>query len=85
MIHVYDKIHYVGIKKANNIYRKFRHISEVSDIHTTKYTFSWNKKNLQNTSEISNLLCRLFCFNLQGIFRAPHAVRKNIVYFVTPW
>ena len=83
-------------QKAFKIYRKFPiYIGSFRYIYSTKYTLSWNKKRLQNKSEISDLFCRVFCSNLQCIFvvrcykkgffpnGAPIVVWKNILYFVT--
>ena len=53
---LYEKIHFkLEQKMPINYIVNFQYISEVSDIYTTKYTLSWNKKRLQIKSEISNI------------------------------
>ena len=65
--YIYDKMHsYVGTKNADEKSRKVLiYFGSFRYLYTTKYTLSWNKKRLQNKSEISDLFCWLFCFNLQ--------------------
>ena len=50
---------------CNNAFLSLFTIKFVRYLYTTKYTLSWNKKRLQNKSEIPDLFCWLFCFNLQ--------------------
>ena len=57
---LYEKIQFkLEQKMPINYIVNFQYISDVSDIYTTKYTLSWNKKRLQIKSEISNI-CRKF-------------------------
>ena len=54
---MYDKIHSKLVqKKPTNDIVNFRYLSEVCDVCRTKCTLSWNKKRLQNKSEVSDLI-----------------------------